>query len=207
MAVQTPTAAQKRFAQALHLGKSQAKAYAVSHPNSTVTGKALASTARRAKQSKAVQDELARLMAEPMIRPLLLEPFPEYQDARRIREHAVGLMVKLTSHSDPVVAMHAAIWLFDYSTVLIEEKKAPKKTESRADILAELRATYARSLNPPLIVEARPAAEASAAAAADSAETPAAAAVQDFEEVPWDDSPESPQENSTESIPDSSDSA
>ena len=152
------TNAQKRFAQALHLGKSQAKAYALSHPNSKMTGKALANTAQKAKKQKAVQDELARLMAEPMIQPLLLSSFPEYEDTRKLREHAVGIMVKLTSHDDPVVQMHAAIWLFDYSKILDAEKRPkPKQVESRAEILASLRATYARNLaKPPLVLETVP---------------------------------------------------
>jgi hypothetical protein len=200
MADRAPTLAQKRFAQGLALGKSTSNAYRIAHPEGKTTGKALATLAQKAKRQKNVQDELARLMAEPMIQPLLLEPFPEYQDARRIREHAVGLMVKLTSHSDPVVAMHAAIWLFDYSTVLIEDKKPRPKSESRADILRELRETYARSLNPPLIVEA------SVDPVGTPQETPAGASQEQLEAAedtpPWED----PQENSAEPIPDSGDS-
>jgi hypothetical protein len=55
--------------------------------------------------------------------------------------------------------MHAAIWVFDYSKALDEQRKPKVKTESRAEILASLRATYARNLarQAPLVIEVAPA--------------------------------------------------
>jgi hypothetical protein len=152
------TTAQKRFAQGMALGKSQSVAYKIAHPTTKMTGKSLATTAQIAAKNRNVKDELARLMKEPLLSPLLLFPFPEYQDAARLREHAVATMFRLTNHEDPVVAMHAAIWVFDYSKALDEQRKPKVKVESRAEILASLRATYARNLarQAPLVIEVAP---------------------------------------------------
>jgi hypothetical protein len=157
--IRPATVAQKRFAQALALGKSQPKAYKIAHPDNKMTAHSLATVAKRAVKAKAVQEELSRLLAEPMLQPLLLQSFPEFEDTRRLREHAVAIMFKLTNHEDPVVAMHAAIWVFDYSKALDEQRKPKVKVESRAEILASLRATYARNLakQAPLVIEVAPA--------------------------------------------------
>lgn len=148
--------AQLKFAQGLALGKPATVAYKLAHPNNKMNPKVLGVQASRAKRSKTVQQELQRLLAEPMLQPLLLVPCPEYQDASKIIEHAVGIMVRLTNHPDPLVQMHAAVWLFDYGKTLKEERKAKSK-ESREQILSELRGLYAKSLpDPALIVDAVP---------------------------------------------------
>lgn len=153
---QQATISQLKFAQGLALGKHATVAYKLAHPNSKMGPKALGVAASRAKKKKSVQDELARLLAEPMLQPLILHPCPEYQDASKIIEHAVGVMVRLTNHPDPLVQMHAAVWLFDYGKTLKEERKARSK-DSREQILSELRGLYAKSLpDPALIVDAVP---------------------------------------------------
>lgn len=158
----TATVAQRKFAQALALGKPATVAYKLAHPEAKTKGVALRNMASRAKKTKAVQDELSRLLGDPVLQPLVMLPCPEYQDASKIIEHAVGIMVRLTNHPDPLVQMHAAIWLFDYGKTLKEERKAKSK-ESREQILSELRGLYAKSLpDPSLIVEAVPEAESSA---------------------------------------------
>lgn len=151
------TTAQKRFARELSLGKSQTKAYKLAHPTGKTTGRALTTLASRAAKQVAVQDELARLMNDPILQPLVLAQCPEYRDEQRLREHAVGVMIRLTTHSDPIVAMHCAVWLYDYSCAL-EQAKAPKTPrEDRAKILSDLRGLYAKALKPlPTIVEASP---------------------------------------------------
>lgn len=151
------TVAQRAFARELALGRSQSKAYALSHPDQKMTTKALASAARAAKKQQGVQEELARLMADPILQPLVMFPCPEARDEMKLREHAVAVMIKLTTHSDPIVAMHCAVWLYDYSCAL-EQAKAPKTPrEDRAKILSDLRGLYAKALKPlPTIVEASP---------------------------------------------------
>lgn len=153
----TATAAQKRFARELSLGKSQAKAYKLAHPDAKMTAKSLSTLASRAAKKQGVQVELAKLMADPILQPLVVTQCPEFRDEMRIREHAVGVMMRLSAHEDPIVAMHCAVWLYDYSCAL-EQAKAPKTPrEDRAKILSDLRGLYAKALKPlPVIVDAAP---------------------------------------------------
>ena len=149
------TIAQKRFAQGLALGKPATVAYRLAHPESKPAQSTLRTKALVSKKSKAVQEELAKLLAEPMLQPIVLAAFAEAFDSRRLREHAVGVMVRLSTHSDPMVQMHAANWVYEYARQLEEEKKAKPKQETRDEILASLRGLYAKSLpRPELIVEA-----------------------------------------------------
>jgi hypothetical protein len=153
-AVQGATTAQKRFARELSLGRGPSKAYQVSHPDTKITGKALATTAHKAKKSQGVQEELARLMNDPILQPLVLSSCPEYTDEKRLREHAVGVMIRLSAHEDPIVAMHCAIWIYDYSCALGQAKAPKTPREDRSKILADLRGLYAKALKPlPVIVE------------------------------------------------------
>ena len=148
------TVAQKRFAQGLALGKPATVAYKLAHPDGKPGKKTLQVRAHVAKKSKAVQEELARLLAEPMLQPIVLAAFAEAYDARRLREHAVGVMVRLTSNSDPLVQMNAANWIHDYARQLEDERKSKPAKETRESILATLRGIYSKSLpKPPLIVE------------------------------------------------------
>lgn len=154
-AVAQPTIAQTRMAQAMALGKPATVAYKLAHPASKLGPKGLRSKAHVSKKTKGVQDELARLLAEPMLQPVVLAAFAEAFDSRRLREHAVGVMVRLTSHSDPQVQFHAANWVYDYARQLEEEKKSRKPLDTRESILANLRGLYSKSLpKPDLIVEA-----------------------------------------------------
>lgn len=149
---QEATIKQKRFAQGIALGKPKTVAYKLAYPNSKLKGKSLATEASTTSRSKAVAQELERLLAEPMLKPLLLSPCPEFQDHIRLREHAVGTMVKLSNHDDPLVAFHAAQWLFDYSKLVAEERKARHQTNG--DAMAKLREIYSKALpSPPLVVE------------------------------------------------------
>jgi hypothetical protein len=149
-----PTAAQKRFAREITLGQSQTKAYAIAHPTAKMTGKLLTSAAHKAKKSAGVQEELARLMADPILQPLVLASCPEYTDEKRLREHAVGVMIRLSAHEDPIVAMHCAIWIYDYSCALGQAKAPKTPREDRSKILADLRGLYAKALKPlPTIVD------------------------------------------------------
>lgn len=151
----TATVSQKRFAQGIALGKPATVAFKLAYPNSKLTGKSLGVTASRAKKKKVVQEELARLLAEPILQPLVCLPCPEYQDYNKLIEHAVGIMIRLTNHSDPLVQLHAAKWIFDYGQDLKTKRYAkqhPGKTSEQ--ILAELRGIYSKNLpSPKLIVE------------------------------------------------------
>lgn len=153
--VKQTTQAQKIFAQGLAMGKPATVAYKLAHPNIKMKGASLAVTAGKSKKTKAVQDELARLLAEPILQPLILLPCPEYLDYNKLIEHAVGIMVRLTNHSDPLVQLHAAKWIFDYGQDLKTKRYAkqhPGKTSEQ--ILAELRGIYSKNLpSPKLIVE------------------------------------------------------
>jgi len=164
----TATIAQKHFAQGLALGKPATVAYQLAHPNSKPAKNTLQTKAHKAKKSKLVQAELARLLAEPMLQPIVLAAFAEAYDSRRLREHAVGVMVRLTTHSDPLVQMHAANWIYDYARQLDEERKSKAPKETKESILANLRGIYAKSLpRPEMIVEAsKPPVEAAAVPAA-----------------------------------------
>jgi len=151
---QGPTLNQKRFAHMLAIGKPATVAYKLAHPEVKLAQRSLQTVALKAKKSKAVQRELERLLAEPMLAPIVLAAFAEAFDARRLREHAVGVMVRLTSHSDPLVQLHAANWIYDYARQLDDERKSKPK-DTRESILQSLRGIYAKSLpRPELIVEA-----------------------------------------------------
>ena len=152
---QGATVAQKRFAQGLALGKPATVAYKLAHPGIKSNQRGLQTTAHKAKKAKAVQAELAKLLAEPMLQPLVLAAFAEAFDSRRLREHAVGVMVRLSAHSDPMIQLHAAQWIYEYSRALEEEKRSTKtKIESKEEVLAKLRGIYSKSLpRPQMIVE------------------------------------------------------
>ena len=168
-AARSPSLAQKRFAHELALGRSQSKAYQLAHPDAKSTGKALAANAQRAKKRQGVQQELARLMADPILQPLVLVACPEAQDENKLREHAVGIMIRLSHHEDPIVAMHCAVWLYDYSCALREAKSPKTPKEDRAKILSDLRGLYAKALKPlPVIVDAAPAEEPSSEPSSES---------------------------------------
>ncbi len=137
------------------LGKPATVAYKLAHPESKLSKRSLQAKSHQAKQSKVVQAELERLLAEPMLQPIVLAAFAEAYDSRRLREHAVGVMVRLTTHSDPLVQMHAANWIYDYARQLEDERKSKPVKETRESILANLRGIYSKSLpRPELIVEA-----------------------------------------------------
>jgi len=146
-----PTQAQRIFAQQLALGKSKPQAYKLAHPNQRMNPKTLASASQRAARSKAVKGELERLMAEPLLQPLILEPCPAAKNPAMLREHAVATMLRLSRHSDPLVSFHAAQWLMDYANAT-DTRTAP--AISREAILGELKGLYAKALNRPPIVEA-----------------------------------------------------
>jgi len=143
--------AQRRFAQFLALGNPQAKAYAMAYPKQTSKGHPLDVRAAVAVKSKNVQAELKRLLADPILQPLVLEPCPAAKNPAILREHAVATMLRLSRHSDPLVSFHAAQWLMDYANAI---DTATKPAVSREAILGELRGLYAKALNRPPIVEA-----------------------------------------------------
>src|SRR5215831_2224603 len=150
-ATRIPTQAQRRFAQQLALGDSQPKAYAKAHPDQRMSMPALRTKAKRSANSPAVKGELARLLAEPLLQPLILEPCPAAAKPAMLREHAVATMLRLSRHSDPLVSFHAAQWLMDYANAT-DTRTAP--AISREAILGELKGLYAKALNRPPIVEA-----------------------------------------------------
>ena len=154
MASRGITAAQRRFAQNLALGDTQVAAYRKAHPNQQMSVKTLRRKALSSSKSKAVQTELERLMAEPMLKPLLMEPCPGARSPEQIREHAVATMLRLSRHGDAMISFHAACWLKDYADA-IDMKRKPEEPDRRA-ILGELRGLYAKALNRAPIVETVP---------------------------------------------------
>jgi hypothetical protein len=146
-----PTVAQRKFAQNIALGFPKTKAYAMAYPKTTMTGHALAKTASLTAKTKAVKGELERLMAEPLLQPLLMEPCPAARNPEQLREHAVATMLRLSRHGDPMISFHAACWLKDYADA-IDVKRKPEEPDRRA-ILGELRGLYAKALNRAPIVE------------------------------------------------------
>ena len=155
LVMQQATVSQKRFAQGIALGKPATVAYKLAHPGVKLSPRSLSVAASKSKKTKAVQEELAKLLAEPMLQPLVLAAFAEAFDERRLREHAVGIMVRLTSHPDPQVQFHAATWIYEYAKQLGEERKSKPKPETREQLLANLRGIYSKSLpRPEMIVEA-----------------------------------------------------
>ena len=69
---QAITVRQKRFAQAMALGKPATVAYRLAYPESKLSKRSLQAKSHQAKQSKVVQAELERLLAEPMLQPIVL---------------------------------------------------------------------------------------------------------------------------------------
>lgn len=157
MGAKPATRAQKAFAAAVVGGATLASAYRKAHPGATGSAPGTIRTAAKvAKQSKAVQREIARLMADPLLQPAILESCPEASNPGRLREHAVGIMLKLSRHADPLVAVHCAEWLASYADKLIAESERTRSIEpTRQQILADLRGLYAKALArpaaPPLV--------------------------------------------------------
>ena len=154
MASRAPTVAQRKFAQHLALGDTQAKAYAKAHPDQHMSLPTLRNKAKLSSKSKAVQAELERLLAEPLLQPLILEPCPAAKNPAQLREHAVATMLRLSRHSDPMIAFHAAVWLKDFADAIDESQRGLEPAAERQQILGELRGLYAKALNRAPIVEA-----------------------------------------------------
>jgi len=152
MGAAAPTQAQRKFAAGMAIGKSKAKAYALAHPGQKMKPASLNTAALRSSKSKAVQDELARLLAEPILQAVVLEPCPGARDPEQLREHACAVMLRLSRHTDALVAFHAACWLREYADAIDTRRHRP--ADERQAVLAELRGLYAKALKRPPIIEA-----------------------------------------------------
>ena len=144
-----PTVRQKRFASEIVAGRSKRAAYELSHPEQKMSLRSLRSAATRASKSPLVQAEIQRLLRDPVV----LDACPKAGDPRALREHAIACMIRLTRHTDGVIAAHAARWLIDFASSLERAPVSSPKTE-RTQIIAELRGLYERALGPaPPLVE------------------------------------------------------
>jgi hypothetical protein len=143
-----PTVKQRKFAAEIAAGRSKRQAYAIAHPEQKMSLPSLRAAATRASKSPAVQAEIRRLLTEPII----LDTCPKADDPRALREHAVASMIRLTKHSDGVIAAHAADWLIKFAASLEAARESPRMTE-REQVIHELRGLYAKALNgaPPLV--------------------------------------------------------
>lgn len=136
------------------MGQPKTKAYAFAHPNARMTPGSLQTAAKRAAKTEAVQAELSRLMADPMLQPVLLEPCAEARYPDKLREHCVSVMLKLTRHPDPLVVYHAVDWIRAYADQVAAERTLPKPDKNeREKLLGELRGLYSKALNRPPIIE------------------------------------------------------
>jgi hypothetical protein len=143
-----PTVKQRKFAAEIAAGRSKREAYAIAHPEQKMSLPSLRATAARASKSPAVQAEIRRLLQDPV----LLDTCPKADDPRALREHGVASMIRLTKHSDGVIAAHAAEWLISFAASL-EAARAPQGMTEREQVIHELRGLYAKALNgvPPLV--------------------------------------------------------
>jgi hypothetical protein len=152
---QPPTVQQRLFAQHLALGQPQAKAYRAAHPNVKMNAQSLSTAAGRSAKSKAVQKELARLMADPLLQPVILEPCAAARDPQQLREHAVAIMLRLSRHPEAQVAFAAASWLAAFADATDPKlRPAPAEPPDRERLMRDLRGLYAKALKrPPLVAE------------------------------------------------------
>jgi hypothetical protein len=143
------TVKQRKFAAEIAAGRSKRQAYTIAHPEQKMSLPRLRAAATRASKSPAVQAEIRRLLADPII----LDTSPKADDPRALREHAVASMIRLTKHSDGVIAAHAAEWLIAFADSL-EAARARKPKTDAEQVISELRELYAKALNEPPLVEA-----------------------------------------------------
>jgi hypothetical protein len=127
----------------------------MAHPRQKMNLQNLRTAATRSARSPKVRHEVERLLRDPV----LLESCPGAADPKVIREHAVGVMVRISKSEDPYVAFHAANWLRDYAVALEAEQKAKKPHAEKAALLADLRGLYQRALAPAAAAAERVAAE------------------------------------------------
>jgi hypothetical protein len=90
-----------------------------------------------------VKAEIQRLLADPII----LDTCPKANDPHALREHAIACMIRLSKHTDGVIAAHAAQWLIDFADSM-ERARASKPTSERTQLLDDLRGLYERALGP-----------------------------------------------------------
>jgi hypothetical protein len=142
-----PTVKQRKFVEGILVGRSKREAYALSHPEQKMSVRSLRSAATRAARSPAVRAEIRRLLRDPVI----LDTCPQMDDPRALREHAVASIIRLTNHSDGVIAAHAAEWLIHFANQLAVAG-APQPTTEREQLINELRGLYRKALNQPSLV-------------------------------------------------------
>lgn len=138
-----PTTAQRTMAAAVVAGKSLSKAYAIAHPGMDRSPITLSKLASKSVAAKNVQAEIARLMADPLLQPIVLDVCLEAEDPRALRQHAVSIMLRLSRQPEPQVAFAAACWLRDYAEQL-EAGRAVGQT--REQLLGDLRGLYHKAL-------------------------------------------------------------
>lgn len=91
--------------------------------------------------------------------PVLLDICPESDDPAHLRAHGIAALAKLARVcSDPIVAMHAAIWLIEYADAMElarAEVKAQSVKDKQDEIIRNLKNLYTKAIGPaaaPLVV-------------------------------------------------------
>jgi len=151
------------MAASIAAGESKAEAYRRAHPASLAKPKSLRNIASKQAGAAAVQAELQRILADPALRPVMLDACPEAHNPVQLIEHGVAAMLRLAQHIDPQVSFHAARWLVEFGqanqkALAIEAPADSRLTGAeRQAAIEQLRAVYDRALGEsPLVVEATP---------------------------------------------------
>ena len=106
-----------------------------------------------AKRKKNIARDLERVFGTPVV----LESCAPVRDPRKLLEHGLVTMVRVSQSPDLEYAMQAGRWLVDYATRILERQgqQQKPKADERVQIIAELKGLYAKALNPnPLVSDA-----------------------------------------------------
>ena len=123
----------------------------LAHPTQRMKTRSLQAAANRAAKSPAVQAEIQRLMADPV----LFTACPQATDAGIVRQHAVAIMVKVSKCSDMAIAAHAADLLARYADNLEAQQALlhAKPADDRQRLIQDLRGLYTKALAAPAAAE------------------------------------------------------
>jgi hypothetical protein len=113
----------------------------------------MASPKSNLRKNNQVRQEIARVFTDPVVLRTCS------QDARKLLEHGLATMVRVSQSQDPKYAMEAGRWLVEYAQRALEQQRQPprpKPVDERVEIIAELRGLYAKALNAnprPLVID------------------------------------------------------